>query len=106
MTEEKIRNANELFNNILIYKENLDTFSKKEIHQDERTRECFNIGKKIKDWFILRTEKGNAALKTNYYEGGQEFIGHLELDEEDMLYIQTYLESKYRRICKEFEELK
>lgn len=106
MTQDTLNKSQELFKKMLTYQKNLNTFGDKNIHEDNENRACFDIRKKIRGWFIERTLKGNTTLKTSYDGGGCEFIGYLDLDEEDMRYIHNYMKEKYQRVGKEFEALK
>jgi len=103
--KETLQKSQNLLNKINEYQTSLNTFANKNKHQENKKRETFNIGKIIKGWVIERTAIGSSGLKTNYKRGGCEFIGYLYLDEEDMQNIQGYLEGKYKKLCKEFEEI-
>jgi hypothetical protein len=105
MDRETLEKSQKLLDKINQYQTNLNTFQNKNMHQDNKKREGFNIGRVIKGWAIERTERGKSGLKTSYEGGGYEFIGYLNLDEEDMQYIQGYLEVKYKKLCEDFEEL-
>lgn len=107
MTKDELKKAQDLDIKIKTYQNNLQTFRFKMDTQVMGNKETFNLGKHIKDWFIMRQENKKECGLHNHFDndGGCEFIGTLILDDDDMQYLYQYLKEKYERIRKEFNEL-